>query len=92
MMYQISSNRMIGIFIILFLFAGSGNGWADTGSSLCINEFMASNSSTVADPQGKYEDWIEIYNKGDQSVSLMGMYPCDTKSLLKTYIYKNNIL
>ena len=77
MMCQVSSNRVIGIFIVLFMLAGSGNAPADTGSSLCINEFMASNSSTVADPQGKYEDWIEIYNKGDKSVSLTGMYLSD---------------
>ncbi len=77
MFYQVSSNKVIGVFTILLLLAVPAHAPADIGSSLCINELMASNSSTVADPQGKYEDWIEIYNKGDQSVSLKGMYLSD---------------
>lgn len=44
---------------------------------LFINEFMASNSSIVADEYGDYDDWIEIYNKGDSTVSLGGMYLTD---------------
>ncbi|MDM8551772.1 CotH kinase family protein [Desulfobacterales bacterium HSG2] len=50
---------------------------AGTQPSLCINEIMASNSSTLADPQGDYDDWIEIYNSGSEPVSLMGMYLTD---------------
>ena len=37
---------------------------ADSGVSLVINEVMASNSKTKADPQGQFDDWIEIYNNG----------------------------
>ncbi len=29
---------------------------------LFINEFMAGNDSTIADENGEYDDWIEIYN------------------------------
>ncbi|RPJ27294.1 MAG: hypothetical protein EHM35_14305, partial [Planctomycetaceae bacterium] len=29
---------------------------------LFINEVMAANSSIATDPQGQYDDWIEIYN------------------------------
>ena len=29
---------------------------------LVINELMATNSSTVNDPDGQYEDWVELYN------------------------------
>ncbi|MBO87474.1 MAG: hypothetical protein CL927_19165, partial [Deltaproteobacteria bacterium] len=39
---------------------------------LYINEFMASNSSTVQDAGGAYSDWIEIYNAGTQTVYLGG--------------------
>ncbi len=45
--------------------------------ALVINEFMASNGSTVADPQGHYDDWIEIHNAGPQTVDLAGMYLTD---------------
>ncbi|SHK43343.1 protein of unknown function [Desulfatibacillum alkenivorans DSM 16219] len=45
--------------------------------ALVINEFMADNDATVTDPEGKYEDWIEIYNTGDFSISLEGYYLSD---------------
>src|SRR4030042_259586 len=38
--------------------------WYQTGIPLVINEVMASNSKTKADPQGQYDDWVEIYNAG----------------------------
>ncbi len=40
--------------------------------SLVINELMASNAHTVRDPQGNYDDWIELYNTGASAVSLSG--------------------
>ena len=46
-------------------------------ASLVINEFMADNGATTADPQGHYDDWIEIYNTGPGSVDLGGMYLTD---------------
>ncbi len=42
-----------------------------------INEFMASNSTVVADPQGEYDDWIELRNLTDQTVDLTGHYLSD---------------
>jgi hypothetical protein len=38
-----------------------------------INEWMASNSTTVADPaDGQFDDWFELYNAGTASVNLGG--------------------
>ncbi len=37
-----------------------------------INEIMASNSETIADEDGDYEDWIELYNAGNETVNLFG--------------------
>ena len=47
--------------------------------TLYINEFMAQNDRTIADPDGSggYADWIELYNAGDRSVGLGGMYLTD---------------
>ncbi len=50
-------------------------------TSIVINEFMASNNSTVADPQGEYEDWIELYNSGSGTVDLSGMYLTDNLNI-----------
>jgi len=46
-------------------------------SSIVFNELMARNDTTLADPQGEYDDWIELKNIGDQTVDLAGMYLSD---------------
>lgn len=46
-------------------------------SPVVINEFMASNSSTIADPQGEFDDWIELRNLTDSPVDLTGRYLSD---------------
>ncbi|NLK41679.1 MAG: lamin tail domain-containing protein, partial [Planctomycetes bacterium] len=33
---------------------------------------MASNDSTVADDEGQWPDWIELYNGGNETVNLSG--------------------
>ncbi len=42
-----------------------------------INELMASNNTTIADPQGNYDDWIELFNTSNETVDLSGMYLSD---------------
>ncbi|MFN0122274.1 MAG: CotH kinase family protein, partial [Blastocatellia bacterium] len=46
---------------------------------LLINEIMADNKSTFQDPDepGSFEDWIEIYNPGNATVDMSGMYLTD---------------
>jgi hypothetical protein len=38
--------------------------------SLVINEFMASNNTAVADQDGDFDDWIEIYNNGNVAIDI----------------------
>lgn len=40
--------------------------------SIILNEVMSSNGNTVADENGDFEDWVELYNNGPASVSLEG--------------------
>ncbi|MBN1804785.1 MAG: CotH kinase family protein [Sedimentisphaerales bacterium] len=42
-----------------------------------INELMARNNSTITDPQGDYDDWIELANITSEAVDLSGMYLSD---------------
>ncbi|MBM3854276.1 MAG: hypothetical protein FJ399_14140, partial [Verrucomicrobia bacterium] len=42
-----------------------------------ISEFMALNSSTLADEDGAFSDWIELYNPDPTAVSLAGWYLTD---------------
>jgi hypothetical protein len=46
-------------------------------NGLFINEFMANNDEAVAGPDGNYPDWIELYNNGNESIDLSGMYLSD---------------
>ncbi len=46
---------------------------------LVINEFMADNDITIAGPDGTYPDWIELYNGGNESVNVGGMYLTDNE-------------
>ncbi len=47
-------------------------GFAPIQAGVVINEFQASNGATLADEDGDYEDWIELYNTGDAPVDLEG--------------------
>ena len=44
---------------------------------LVINEFMASNDATQADQDEEYDDWIELYNNGTESIDLEGYFLSD---------------
>jgi hypothetical protein len=49
-------------------------------NSLRINEFMASNSITLADEDGDYSDWIEIYNPTAAAIDLLNWSLTDDKA------------
>ncbi len=48
-----------------------------TVSNLFVNEIMASNSETLPDEFGEYDDWIEIYNAGTTNIYLGDKYLSD---------------
>ncbi len=48
--------------------------------SIVINELMASNLTVSADPQGQFDDWIELYNAGAEPVDVAGLYLTDDVS------------
>ena len=48
--------------------------------SILINEFLASNQSVIADENGEYDDWVELYNAGTTAVDIGGMYLTDDLS------------
>jgi hypothetical protein len=48
-----------------------------SNSPVVLNEIMADNLTTHADPQGEYEDWIELRNLADEPVDLTGRYLSD---------------
>jgi spore coat protein CotH len=60
------------------------------GSPIVINELMASNTKSFADPQGQYEDWLELHNLSDTAVNLTGMYLTDKIDNLKKWAFPAN--
>ncbi len=78
---------MVLLFAFSLAFVGcdvndnnSGGGDENPGGDtpkLYINEFMASNDATIADENGEYDDWIELYNASDKEIDIAGMYMSD---------------
>jgi hypothetical protein len=56
---------------------------------LYINEFQASNSSTIYDEYGERDDWIEIYNPNLFSVDIDNYYLTDTIGNKKKYRFSS---
>jgi hypothetical protein len=48
-----------------------------SAADVVINELMASNTTTMADPNGEYDDWMELYNKGNAAADLGGWFLSD---------------
>lgn len=54
---------------------------------LVINEFMASNDVTEADQDEEYDDWIELYNNGTESIDLAGYFLSDNPDNLDKWSF-----
>ena len=53
--------------------AGAANDGSYPSTPVTLNEWMASNTHTVADPaDDKFDDWFELYNAGITAVNLTG--------------------
>jgi hypothetical protein len=46
-------------------------------SPILINEIMASNTTTITDPDGDFDDWIELRNRSQTPINLTGFYLSD---------------
>lgn len=44
---------------------------------LRLNEFLAANDTTMADEAGEFDDWVEVYNVGEETVELGGLFLSD---------------
>lgn len=49
---------------------------------LVVNEIMAQNTATVTDANGEYEDWIELHNNTNTTLSLDNLFMTDTNTNL----------
>jgi hypothetical protein len=58
---------------------------------LVINEFMASNESTISDEWGEYDDWLELYNSSNSSIDLSGFYLSDNLEIPEKWQFPNGV-
>lgn len=59
----------------------------DTRTPIYINEIMASNGSYMKDEDGEYVDWIELYNAGEESISLEGFSLSDQREIPDLWVF-----
>ena len=64
------------LFFLQFVFT-SGQILFAQNSMLFINEFQASNASTITDEFDEYDDWLEIYNAADTLFDIGGLFLSD---------------
>ena len=69
--FSLKRNTFV-FFVIIMLSSLQG-----FGQNIIINEFMASNGSTLSDDLGDFDDWVELYNPSNSPVDIGGMYLTD---------------
>ncbi len=63
---------------LFFTTPGATNNPASPPLTMFINEWLADNTHTLADPaDGNYEDWFELYNPGPNAADVGGYYLTD---------------
>lgn len=60
-------------------------GYAYAEDKVLITEFMASNASALADDDGDYSDWLELYNAGEETIDLKGWFLTDKSDNLQKW-------
>ena len=61
--------------------------------NVVINELMASNDGIATDEAGESDDWIELYNRGEELLDLSGFFLSDNpQNLAKFQIPDNTLL
>lgn len=66
-------NKILFFLVVVFL----GASIELKSQTIVINEFMADNAETISDPYGDYDDWIEVFNFGNEPVDIGGLYITD---------------
>jgi len=64
----------------------------DEEPQLAINEVMAINNSTIADEEGEFDDWVELYNYGSDPINLVTIYLSDNPDRPNKWNLPNEIL
>lgn len=60
--------------------------------SLLINELLPDNGTTVADANGQFEDFFELFNTTNSPINLTGMYATDDATNLTKWMFPVNTI
>jgi spore coat protein CotH len=58
-------------------------------TDVVINEIMASNATIIADQDGEFDDWIELYNLSSNTIDLGGWSISDNPDNLTKFTFAN---
>lgn len=58
---------------------------------LVINELMADNDTVIADQDGEFDDWLELYNNSNETVNLDGLYLSDDPDDLLKWAFPDGL-
>ncbi|MCC5916195.1 MAG: CotH kinase family protein [Cryomorphaceae bacterium] len=76
--------------IIVLLFAFLIN--TAFAQGVMINEIMASNRANISDEDNDFEDWIEIFNPGNDTISLLGYGLSKDSALPFTWVFPDTTI
>lgn len=60
--------------------------------AVVINEIMAINSTTLADEQGEFDDWVELFNPGATAASLEGVAISDDPTVPQRHVFGAGVM
>jgi len=60
--------------------------------ALFVNEFLAVNTTGIVDEFGQHEDWVEIYNGGQDPITLAGLCLSDQLSVPNKFVFPDTTL
>ncbi len=81
--FTIKASFLATLFFIAF-------GKMEAQTAVVINEIMASNTATITDENGEYEDWIELFNNSNSAVNLSGWHLTDKADNLDKWEFPAN--
>lgn len=63
-----------------------------TAGQVVINEFLANNVADTTDENGDHDDWIELYNSTNDTLSLFGLFLSDSYTNPKKFPFPQSAL
>ena len=76
---------LIFIFPIIYYACVKENDPA--GGNIVINELLPVNTTIVADQDGEYDDWIELYNISSSSADISGYFLSDNEDNFSKWVF-----